>query len=88
VLPNEQAEIRVKVNARHEAIWGSGGVAPLNLNISTIRRSVSTPEKGGPRYTLTWSLGEPQSQSGGFKEWEHLMSLLGIVTMIAWLANP
>jgi len=46
------------------------------------------PEKGGPHYALTWSLGEPQSQSGGFKEWEHLMSLLGILTMIAWLANP
>jgi len=57
------------ITARHEAIWGSGGVAPLNLSVGTRQRSVSTPEKGGPHYALTWSLGEPQSQYGGFKEW-------------------
>jgi hypothetical protein len=42
-----------------------------------------TPEKAA----LTLSLGEPQTWSWGFKEVKHQLSLLAILTMIAWLAN-
>jgi hypothetical protein len=80
-----QNKHQVLPNANHEAIWGSGSIAPLILNSVTIWRLVVSFTSGSAyrrgKYTqYPWKrrLCRIQCQCGGFREDKILLLLPGI----------
>ena len=69
----------------HEDTWGTGGLAPLILNLGRFTRS--TPGKVH-QYLLNRRLGESQSGSGHFGEKNNLLLLVGFkpqtVQSVGW----
>jgi hypothetical protein len=72
-----------------KAYWGSGGIAPCILNLSTRWRSVVSfmpwplyPQGKSPWYPLYRRLGGPQNWSGHFGEEKNSQPLLRLKPLV------